>query len=379
VLAFLLPAKLWRSVSAGALRQHLLHAGVPLHIRDHSASAAGFAAAVYPSALVIRRAHPHPSGPVIMQTDDLECHATDAAGTHHHFHLPTSTLPASAERGAPWRLVPPEVRMAADRLAHAGGRWSDTTLPPPTLGIKTGCNDAFLVSDDVVTHARHALREWTRPILRGDHVQAWHSAILSTHIVIPHDATGRTLTRLPVPLARHFAPFERELRARTDLRPREPWWTLFRTELLSPAGWRVVWADIGRTLRATVLPPDCSTVPLNSCYGLRLHDPVDALALAALLNAPTTTAWLSLVAEPARGGYHRFMGWTVLALPIPPWHRARELLAPLAARTRRGEGVSTESLHAAALHAYGLQHQDVAPLLAWTASELQAFRTVRQA
>ena len=120
--------------------------------------------------------------------------------------------------------------------------------------------------------------------------------------------------------------------------------------------------------------PHAAAVPINSCYGVRLHDPIDALALAALLNAPTTTAWLSLVAEPARGGYHRFLGWTVLALPMPPWHHARELLAPLAAKARRGEAVSTEMLHRTTLEAYGLSHAAVAPLLAWTSVELQQTR-----
>jgi hypothetical protein len=185
------------------------------------------------------------------------------------------------------------------------------------------------------------------------------------------------LSSLPTPLANHFAPHQRALRDRTDLRPREPWWTLFRTDLLASTGWRVVWADIGRTLRAAVLPPHAPAVPLNTCYGVRLHDPVDAHALAALLNAPTTTAWLSLVAEPARGGYHRFMGWTVLALPLPDWRRARECLAPVAARARRGEPVSTETLHHATLEAYGLSHRDIAPLLDWCSTALRHERSAR--
>jgi hypothetical protein len=372
VLAFLLPAKLWRSVGAGALRRELLEHSTPLLLRDYSATAAGFAAAVYPSAIVVRRPSSAASGAVTMIPDDLECHATDPAGTLRHFHIPIHALPASTERGAPWRLIPPDVREAADRLARAGGRWGDTTLPSPTLGIKTGCNDAFLLAGASEAALHAALQPWARPVLRGDQVRAWHPPELNARIIIPHDVAGKTLTRLPAPLARHFAPFERELLARTDLRPREPWWSLFRTELLSAAGWRVVWADIGKTLRASILPPQSPVVPLNTCYGVRLHDAVDALALAALLNAPTTSAWLSLIAEPARGGYHRFMGWTVLALPLPPWQHARELLAPLAARTRRGESVSIETLHQTTLRAYGLTHADVAPLLAWTASDLRA-------
>ena len=261
------------------------------------------------------------------------------------------------------------MRHSADAITLAGTRWTDSILPSPSLGIKTGCNDAFLITDSDVPHA---LRPWTRPVLRGDHVRAWNAAASGTAIVIPCDTDGRTLARLTPPLARHFAPHERALTARTDLRPREPWWSIFRTDLLASAGWRVVWADIGKTLRAMVLPPHCEFVPLNTCYGVRLHDPVDAHALAALLNAPTTTAWLSLVAEPARGGYHRFLGWTVLALPLPNWQRAREILAPIAARARRGDSINIELLHNATLETYQIAHSQVAPLLAWSGETLRS-------
>lgn len=372
-LAFLLPAKLWRSVAAGALRQHLLRHATPRQLRDHSTDAGGFSAAVYPSAIVLQHSPPR-SGDPAMHDGDVECHTTDASGTMQHFSVPAAHLPTAAHAGAPWRIVPERVRIAADTLSHAGIRWTDTILPPPSLGVKTGCNDAFLLADE---HVPHTLRPWARPVLRGDHVRAWHTAEAQSAIVVPCDTDGRILSRLTPPLLRHFAPHERALTARTDLRPRDPWWSLFRTDLLNCTGWRVIWADIGRTLRATILPPHNDTVPLNSCYGVRLHDPVDAHALMALLNAPTTTAWLALVAEPARGGYHRFLGWTVLALPMPHWQRARELLAPIAARARRGEAVDTEALHRATLEAYGVGHNDVAPLLAWTSDTIRAERKQR--
>ncbi|MBC7841048.1 MAG: N-6 DNA methylase [Gemmatimonadaceae bacterium] len=361
-LAFLLPAKLWRSVSAGALRQYLLQHATPTHLRDHSANAGGFSAAVYPSAIVLQHIPPR-SGDPAMHTGHVDCHSTNASGAPQQFRMPAAHLPVAAHPGAPWRVIPENVRVAADTLAHAGTRWMDSILPSPSLGIKTGCNEAFLLNDADVPHA---LRPWARPVMRGDQVRAWHAPDSQGAIVVPTDPDGRMLTRLPAPLQRHFAQHERALGARTDLRPREPWWSLFRTDLLTSSGWRVVWADIGRSLRATILAPHNTTVPRNTCYGVRLHDPVDAHALAALLNAPTTTAWLSLVAEPARGGYFRFLGWTVLALPMPHWHRTRELLAPIAARFRRGEAVNDETLHRATLEAYGIRHEDVAPLLDWT-------------
>ena len=368
-LAFLLPAKLWRSVAAGALRRHLLNHATPLLLRDHSIDAGGFAAAVYPSAIILRHTTPRTGSELLtMPPRDVECHTPDGNATPHAFSISATSLPADDAPGAPWRLIPHTVRNAADALTRAGHRWTDSILPPPSLGIKTGRNEAFLLADADVPDA---LRPFTRPVLRGDHVRPWSATDSTTAIVVPCSADGRTLTHLPAPLARHFAPHQRALTARTDLRPREPWWSLFRTDLLSSTGWRVVWADIGRSLRAMVLPPHSRAVPLNTCYGLRLHDPIDAHALVALLNAPTTTAWLSLVAEPARGGYHRFLGWTVLALPLPDWQRARELLAPIAARARRGDAVTVETLHAATLDAYGLRHAAVAPLLDWCGSELR--------
>ena len=370
ILAFLVPAKLWRSVAAGALRQHLLQHGLPRLLRDHSHSAGGFSAAVYPSAIIVQRT-PLASTEHDMQRTDMECHTTDASGTAHQFAVATTRLAATEHAGAPWRLIPETVRLAADTLRDTGHRWADSLLPPPSLGIKTGYNDAFLLADDEVPHA---LRPFTRPVLRGDQVRAWHTDPGTTAIVVPCDASGQTLKALPAPLARHFAEHQRALLARTDLRPRDPWWSLFRTDLLASGGWRVVWADIGRTLRATILPPHSAAVPLNTCYGVRLHDPVDAHALAALLNAPSSSAWLSLVAEPARGGYHRFMGWTVLALPLPDWQRARECLAPIAARARRGDALTTDALHQATLDAYGIAHAHVAPLLEWCSTQLRRDR-----
>jgi hypothetical protein len=105
-------------------------------------------------------------------------------------------------------------------------------------------------------------------------------------------------------------------------------------------------------------------VPLNTCYVLRCADVVDAHALAALLNSPLAAAWLAVLAEPARGGYHRYLAWTVARLPLPDeWMRAREILAPLARRALAGDAPTADELLAAALRAYRLRAASVQPLL----------------
>jgi hypothetical protein len=109
-------------------------------------------------------------------------------------------------------------------------------------------------------------------------------------------------------------------------------------------------------------------VPLNSCYVLPCTHPADAHAVASLLNSSIAAAWLGVLAEPARGGYHRYLAWTMSLLPLPrDWPRARALLAPLAERAALGDHPAAGELDAAVLRAYRVRPADVAPLLAWHA------------
>ena len=107
-------------------------------------------------------------------------------------------------------------------------------------------------------------------------------------------------------------------------------------------------------------------MPLNSCYVLRCRDLTDAYAFSAWLNSPLAAAWLGAIAEPARGGYRRFLAWTVARLPIPrDWARGRELLAPLGERASRGERVTPSELFEAAVRAFRLRQSHVVQLLTW--------------
>jgi hypothetical protein len=92
----------------------------------------------------------------------------------------------------------------------------------------------------------------------------------------------------------------------------------------------------------------------------------DADALAAWLNAPLALAWLAAIAEPARGGYHRFLGWTMARLPLPAdWTTARAMLAPIGRRARSGAVVSHAELHEVSLRALHLGASTVEPLMTW--------------
>jgi hypothetical protein len=136
---------------------------------------------------------------------------------------------------------------------------------------------------------------------------------------------------------------------------------VFRTDAASADKPRVVWADIGRSVRAIVIPAGDQTVPLNTCYVARCSSDEDAMALCSLLNSSLVSAWLSIVAEQARGGYHRYLGWTLSQLPIPrQWAACRSALARAAAG-------APDDLLDLAIAAYGLRRKDVEPLLIWAA------------
>ncbi|HET7844622.1 MAG TPA: hypothetical protein VFL14_10765 [Xanthomonadales bacterium] len=280
------------------------------------------------------------------------------------------------DRASPWLLLPPDVRRAFDRVSVHGRPLAESAPGRPTLGVKCGCNDAFVVQcgarDGTMVTVMQGERRGQiehgllRPLLRGDALSAWRVQPTSAAIVWTHAANGAPLATLPEGAARWLGPWRRQLAARADRRGTRAWWCLFRTEAAQSSQHRVVWSDFGRRPRAAVIPAGDDTVPLNSCYVLPCPALDDALAVAALLNSPLAAAWLNTIAEPARGGWHRYLGWTISLLPVPTdWSRARDILAPLAERAMHGTPPDDIELLDAVCRAYRLKHVHVAPLLAW--------------
>jgi hypothetical protein len=290
-------------------------------------------------------------------------------------------LPFDDTRGAPWLLLPPDARRAFDRLRELGRPLAESELGRPRLGVKCGCNAAFVVEilqadEDVVevlTTERRRIsleRSVLRPLIKGESLRPWHVPPTGDAIIWTHDERGLPLRSLPTRAARWLASWRRQLTARSDARHASHWWSLFRTEAARGDRARVVWGDLGREPRASVLRPGDPRVPLNTCYVMRCRDDADAFALSALLNGALGRAWLDAIAEPARGEYRRYFGWTMALLPIPnDWQRARDLLAPLGESSASGNPPSERRLFDASLEAYGVEARSMAPLVAWTAAQ----------
>ena len=427
--SLLLPSKLWHSLAGGSLRRLLHQHARVLELEDLGESPHAFDAAVYPSILVASRRGPpigtgsaHASAratsdsianveaivatetaatPARAETTGIAAEiaatasdrilaTTTRASGPLRWNIPPHLLPFDDDPASPWLVLPREVRHAFDLFTDAGIPLGESTLGRPRLGVKCGCNAAFLVTVvhdplsaadlgfdapdwvEVEAPGRRGRieRACLRPLLRGESLQPWRVTRESRdeRILWLHDATGAPVRTLP-PLARHWlTPWRRRLLGRSDAAGHGPWWMLFRTDSARHDLPRVVWPDLGRAPRAVVLPAGDETVALNSCYVVRCPTLDDAHALAVLLNGPLAAAWLNAIAEPARGNFHRYLGWTTALLPIPrDWPRARTILAPIGARACDGTGVATPDLLDAALAAYRLEEIDCEPLLTWTA------------
>lgn len=370
-LAFLLPAKLWRSLAGGGVRELLLDRTDLVSLDDLSESQPSFEAAVYPSLLVGRKKEQ-------VTVESPRCLDATVRFRRHvvRWSCAPRSLPLDDTPGSPWVLLPAEARSAFDRLRGAGTPFAQSCFGRPLLGVKTGCNDAFIVGleeihGDVASvssgnRAGKVERELLRPLVRGETLAPWSVTGAREYIVWPHGDDNQPLRPLP-PLARSWLfSFRDKLNGRSDLHGRLPWWALFRTESAAAVSPRVIWADFGRTPRAMVVGPGDRVVALNSCYVAMCETMRDAHALAALLNGPLISAWLNTLAEPARGGYRRYLGWTMSLLPLPKdWHRARGPLAALGERAILGDPPTHDEMLIAALTAYGLELRDVDPLLSW--------------
>ena len=375
VIALLVPAKLWRALAGGGIRQWLSAHTRIRAVHDWSDAPALFDAAVYPSLLVAERcAQPYAVAPVQVSVTRLHAPA--------RFTIPSSSLAYGGDAAAPWLLFPSRVLHAFEQLRHAGPALGDSSLGRPMLGVKCGYNAAFLVqatehedgTATVVANGRRAVieRQVLRPALRGDgvfpreHTLPRHDS--SLRILWTHGADGAPLRTLPPGISRWLAHFRPQLEQRKDSKARHPWWTLFRTDAARFESPRVVWADIAKRLRPRVLPAGDPTVPLNSCYVMRTASLDDAHALHTILSSPLAAAWFEALAEPARGGFRRYMGWTVATLPIPAdWVAARVALAALGRRRIAGEPVSDQEHLEVVTTAYGISVAAVQPLLRWFA------------
>lgn len=319
VLAMLVPEKLAAARYAAAAR-HALASEYTLHVVAPPPDAPGhrFDATAYPMALVASRVPPSAVHEVRVGLD----------GTAPV--VPQSRLAG----GGPWIVRSPALGPILERLRRRHPRLE--ALLRIRLGVKTGADDVFLTDTPDIE------AELLRRAVRGRDVKAFLVAP-RRWLRWPCDAAGRALAALPPCAAAHFARHETTLRQRRDCQD-GPYWQLFRTAAAT-APHRVVWSDLGGTLRAAALAGrDARTlVPLNTCYVAATPSVTAAHALAAYLNSTPVRALAALEAPPAASGFRRFTAGVVGALPVPAGLLTDASLACLGATAAGGVAAADEA------------------------------------
>lgn len=377
-IALLIPVKLWKSLAGGAVRALISRQCDVRTLEDFSEARAVFDAAAYPSLLVCTRKRRS------AEVGITEPHAGITAAVHRRtdvlrWQMSPDMLPLDSTTGAPWLLIPEEVRAGFDALRLNGNPLALTSFGRPILGVKTGCNAAFIV--EVLEQSERAVRVQAeartgtieagvlRKIVRGDAIEPWRIRSSQERIIWTHDANGDPVETLPAMTREWMRHWRHVLARRSDARSDTRWWRVFRTESADHRRPRVVWADIGRIPRAAVIEAGDWSVPLNSCYVIPCPTRIDAYALAALLNSPLVGAWLSVLAEPAQGSYKRYLGWTMACLPIPrDWNRVKPGLSRLYKRALTGEIPTPAEVFEKTAKCYEVPAERVQALMVWTAS-----------
>jgi hypothetical protein len=392
-LALLVPAKLWKSLAGAGVRALLQRESELALVEDWSDAPSSFDAAVYPSLVVARRrcgggargevrggnaSRGEPHAGVAPRGGELRA-AACRVGRQVSWTCRADELPLDESVGSPWLIVPAPVRDAFYLLRARGTPLAQSCFGRPMLGLKSGMNEAFIVSVRSTACSAGAVAvtggdgqhaeieaERLRPLLRGEQVREWRRPPARDYLVWTHGSDGRPLERLPPRTERWLRRWRSALGSRSDRKVNHPWWSLYRTEGAAPGQPRVVWCDVGRTPRAVVLDASDPVVPLNSCYVVRCPAMDDAWALAALFNSTLAAAWLDVIAEPARGRYKRYLAWTTALLPLPAdWPRARAILAPLGRSGCEGDPPHPGALLEAVLRSFDVSAERLLPLVEW--------------
>ena len=194
----------------------------------------------FPCIITLRKSPPPPDHAVrvtLYPREELGKELLASYVEAHRFPLPQATLGAAG-----WSLEPPGVRALLDKLRNNGVPLGQYAPFKPLYGIKTGCNEAFLV--DQTTKERLCREDpgsaaVLKKYLRGQDIARWAPEWANLWILLlkssgdcawpwsaaANEAAAEALFAQALPaIHRHLKPLESQLRARTD--HGRFWWEL---------------------------------------------------------------------------------------------------------------------------------------------------------
>lgn len=348
VTALLMPAKIANAAYAAPLRRFVARTARVVSIDDWSDDARRhFEADTFPLGIVLR----------------LDCGGTatalhrggDAAGSESGSPAAAVRIRTSAESfevgelafGSEWALVPEPVGAILRRLCAQHSPLERTLGRRPFMGVKTGDNRSFFLTDEEVRRFRVPHTALCRCV-RGRDLQRW-SASSSVWMLWP----PRGGWKQPPKWLQRFA-------AERGIEPEDVRLSFVRPEHV---GIKVAWKDLSRGMAAAVLPDLVNAgaqayplVPNQTLYAIDAVSMDEAYAIAALLNSTIAGALLVCTAERAKDAHYRYFGRTVSALPLPDPAPEWDRLVRASRRAHRG---STADVDEAVARLYGVTEDEL--------------------
>jgi type I restriction-modification system DNA methylase subunit len=243
------------------------------------------------------------------------------------FELDAKRMPRSRLTGGTWRFesdLLDEIRrnMAAGRATIADA------FGPPLYGIKTGLNDAFILTRE----ERDAILERStktgdpspallKPFLIGENLKRWH--VESDDLWLIYTAKNQVDIDDYPAVRDYLSPYRERLEKRAA---KQNWWELQQAQAAyepSFAGAKIVYSDI--TNQGTFSVDRDGYYLANTAYFI----PSDDDGLVGYLNSRLAWFYFAGLTNIARGGYLRLRTEFVGQLPVPD-EDARCLLRPAA-------------------------------------------------
>jgi adenine-specific DNA-methyltransferase len=301
VLSFISSNKFFRAGYGEPLRRFLT-TKTQLHAVIDFGDLPIFDAVTYPCIVIARNCEPKSSdclSTLNVRSEDELAHFTD---------IPAIRLPQS---GFGWRLESPATLGLLTKMKKGGEPLGKFVTGNILMGIKSGCNEAFIIRGsrraEIVSESPEA-NAIIKPYLGGKHVRKWVCEYPDQWMLyLPHGVSTKELEAV----LNHLRPFRSQLENRAT---EQAWYELQQPQEKFTASYarpKIIFPDIASDLRFAYDPKGAFFS--NTAYCIAN----DSRYLLGILNSAVVRYFYVYLSAQIRGGYLRFWTQYVEQIPIP--------------------------------------------------------------
>jgi len=174
----ILQNKWFKTEYAARFREYLRDKMQPLEVVDFGHAPLFTDADTFPCTLLVLK--PVEDASEYREVDFIKVNREDLPGIDltQYGAQTRMAVPRSRLRRTGWELAETSVGNLIQKIRGAGVRLRDLVESPPLYGLKTGLNEAFLISQttrDRLVEEDPACENLIRPFLRGESTRRWHS------------------------------------------------------------------------------------------------------------------------------------------------------------------------------------------------------------